>query len=123
MEKHSEKQTHTTAYEKTQQFNAIVSWLHSYRYKNIIAVFEQFSVSTNKDIIKVVEIGCAHAKIFSILNARFQIDYIGIEIKGKNVAVAKERYQDYPNFRIIHDSAENLLKQITEVIPSPKVEC
>jgi len=68
-----------TEYEKNQRFSVLVSWLHSYRYKNILKVFEELSVSNDGNPIRVVEIGCAHAKLYSLLNDRFEIDYIGIE--------------------------------------------
>ncbi|MET0072187.1 MAG: hypothetical protein ABW096_19290, partial [Candidatus Thiodiazotropha sp.] len=38
-----------TGYEINQRFNSIVSWLHSYRYKNIQQVIEEFSSSNNTD--------------------------------------------------------------------------
>lgn len=95
-----------TEYEINQRFNSLVSWLHSYRYKNILRVFEKLSASKNGNSIRVIEIGCAHAKLYSILNDRFKLDYIGIEPDAGFVQAAQERYQSQPNFRIIHDVAE-----------------
>lgn len=65
--------------------------------------------------IKVVDIGCAHAKLFSILNKRFEIDYTGIEINSDFVETARSRYAHNPNFRVIHDSAENALAHLTNI--------
>ena len=104
-----------TEYERNQKFNALVSWLHSYRYKNILKVFEELSASNNGNPIKVVEIGCAHAKLYSLLNDRFKIDYIGIEPHDEFVKAAEERYKSKSNFQIIHDNAEKQLNKINDV--------
>jgi hypothetical protein len=99
-------QNNETMYEKNQKFNRVVSWLHSYRYKNIINVFESFLHDHGDNKIKVVDIGCAHAKLFSVLNDRFNVDYIGIEPYEVFAAAAEKRYQNKPNFIIIQDSVE-----------------
>lgn len=104
-----------TQYEKNQRFNALVAWLHSYRYQHILRVFNELSTSTNENPIRVVEIGCAHAKLFSLLNDKFKIDYTGIEINSNFVKTAGERYQTQPNFRIIQDKAENQLNKMADV--------
>jgi len=107
--------TDETEYERNQRFNALVSWLHSYRYKNILAVFDQLAQSRQGEPIKVVEIGCAHAKLFDLLNDRYKIDYIGIELDDDSYSVAKQRHQHHANFTIIHDGAENRLPQLAGV--------
>jgi len=104
-----------TEYEKNQRFNILVSWLHSYRYKNILGVFEELSASNNGNPIRVVDVGCAHAKLYSFLNDRFNIDYIGIEPNAVFVKAANERNQNQPNFKIIHDAAEKQLNKIADV--------
>ncbi|MCX5804022.1 MAG: class I SAM-dependent methyltransferase [Proteobacteria bacterium] len=104
--------TEETYYEKNQRFNFLVSWLHSFRYKNILALFRAVACQTEGKKIKVVEIGCAHAKLFSILNERFEIDYTGIEIDPHFVETAKSRYAHNSNFRVIHDSAANALSHM-----------
>ncbi len=57
--------------------------------------------------IKVVEIGCANAKLFSMLNEQFEIEYTGIEIYPGFVEQARQRYAHHSNFRVICDSAAN----------------
>ena len=103
-----------TEYERNQKFNALVSWLHSYRYKNILVIFEELSALNNGNPIKVVEIGCAHAKLYSLINDKFNVDYTGIEPNGVFVKTAQERYQSQPNFKIIHDTAEKKLSTIPD---------
>ena len=104
-----------TEYEKNQKFNALVSWLHSYRYKNILRVFEGLSVLNKGAPIRVVEIGCAHAKLYPLLNEKFKINYIGIEPSEIFAKTAEERYRSCSNFKIIHDVAEKQLPQIADV--------
>jgi hypothetical protein len=98
-----------TEYEKNQHFNRLVAWLHTIRYTHVLALFGKLSSDSAGKTIRVIEIGCAHAKLFSILNARFKIDYTGIEVDKNSVEAARSRYIGYPNFQIIHDAAENAL--------------
>lgn len=97
-----------TYYEKNQRFNFLVSWLHSLRYKHILKLFNSLALRVEGKRIRVVEIGCAHAKLFSVLNERFEIDYTGIEIDPQFAETAKSRYANNSNFKVIIDSAENV---------------
>jgi SAM-dependent methyltransferase len=96
-----------TQYERDQRFNPLVSWLHSIRYKNILKVFDEVASKTQAKRIRVVDIGCAHAKLFAVLNERFDVDYTGIEIDPGYVNTARSRYAHNTNFRVIHESAAN----------------
>jgi len=101
-----------TEYERNQRFNFLVSWLHSLRYKNMLTLFRSVARKTEGKSIKVVEIGCAHAKLFSILNERFDIDYTGIEVNPLFAEIAQTRYGSNPNFRVIQESAANVLSHM-----------
>jgi hypothetical protein len=101
-----------TEYEKNQRFNPLVSWLHSFRYKNILALVTALAQKSEGKRLRVVEIGCATAKLFSILNERFEIDYTGIDIDTDFVEIARSRYAHNPNFRLVHGSAENSLADL-----------
>jgi hypothetical protein len=101
-----------TQYEKNQRFNFLVSWLHSFRYRNILGLFKAIASHSGGKPITVVDIGCAHAKLFSVLNERFDIDYTGIEIEPDFVEAARSRYAQNPNFRVIHDSVVNALSSL-----------
>jgi hypothetical protein len=101
-----------THYEKNQRFNLLVSWLHSIRYKNILMVIDDVARKSHNERIRVVDIGCAHAKLFGILNDRFDVDYTGIEIDLAFVNTARSRYAHNENCRIIHDSAANCAKYL-----------
>lgn len=107
-----------TEYEKNQRFNFLVSYLHSFRYRNILTLFKAIARETGGKPIRVIDIGCAHAKLFSVLNESFDIDYTGIEINSAFVEAARSRYAGYPNFCVIHDSAANALATLehTDII-------
>jgi hypothetical protein len=96
-----------THYEKNQRFNALVSWLHSIRYKNILTVFASIARKVDSKRITVVDVGCAHAKLFAILNDKFAVDYTGIEIDPAYADTAQARYAHCANFRVINDSVAN----------------
>lgn len=99
------KNSTPTAYELRQQFNPIVSWLHSFRYKNILQVFDDVSDRIGERKIKILEIGCAHGKLYDTLDKRFEIDYCGVDVTEEYLNAARERYGTNDNFRAIHGSA------------------
>ena len=99
--------TDSNSYEKNQTFNPLVSYLHKTRYKHLIRLFTELSAKDPSRTLRVVDIGCAHAKAFNILNNRFNITYVGIDIDENLAGIAKERYSSYKNFRIINDSITN----------------
>lgn len=104
-----------TYYEKNQNFNPVVRWLHSIRYKYLIEIFDKLIFENPNKKLKVVDIGCAHAKTFEILNNDYEIEYVGIEIDVHFFETAKFRYGSYPNFRIINDSIENHYRELEGV--------
>lgn len=106
-----------TEYEKNQEFNAVTSWMHSFRYRHIVTIFSELSVQLNRPI-KVFEIGAGSGKLFSVLNPRFKVEYVGVELQPNRVEVAKERYQHYSNFSMICGRAEEHVDTIgaTDVI-------
>lgn len=93
------------SYEKNQRFNWLVSWLHSLRYAHILGVFGKLAKNTNGRPIKVVELGCAHAKLYNLLNSRFKIEYLGIEIRKEFAEAALARYGANLNFKLVQGSA------------------
>jgi len=99
-------------YERDQRFNAVVSWLHTFRYTNILGVFGQLGSETSPEAIRVVDIGCAHAKLFSLLDEHYRIEYTGIEVDSTFVDAARSRYGHKPNFSVVQDSATVALAQI-----------
>ena len=78
-------------------------------------MFQRFADSAGGRPIKVVDIGCAHAGLFEVLNARFAVEYIGIEIHEPYYRAAHERYGRLPNFRVILGDAQSELGKLGEV--------
>jgi SAM-dependent methyltransferase len=104
-----------TYYEKNQNFNLLVSWLHNIRYKYLIELFDQLQSESPNKQIRVVDIGCAHAKTFALLNERYKISYLGIELDKAFADTAKARYGENPNFCIVNDSIENHYEKLENV--------
>lgn len=96
---------HATSYERRQQFNRLVAWLHSFRYKHILRVLEDLSAEIHGRPIRVLEIGCASAKLYGLLHERFAVDYTGIEPQRSFIDLAESRYGTRPNLRLICGSA------------------
>lgn len=92
----------------------MVAWLHSFRYRHIVVLFGRMARQAHDRPIKVVDIGCAHAKLFAVLNERFNIAYTGIELDPAFAEVAQHRYGHEPNFRLIHDRVQNALGYLGE---------
>jgi SAM-dependent methyltransferase len=102
--------TNLTGYEKHQNFNPILKYCHSLRYKAALTIFSQIAEGNKQ--LEVLEIGCAHARLFELLDSSFKIKYTGIEICSEFVEVAKQRYGHRPNFSIIERSVLDLLDDI-----------
>ena len=77
-------------YEVNQNFNFINRWLHSFRYKELINQLDYYKSQNEKGKIKIIDIGCASGKLFSILNDKYDIKYLGIELNPKMVESAKK---------------------------------
>lgn len=97
--------TDATSYERKQNFNPLVRWLHSFRYKVILEVFADLERELDGRAIRVLEIGSAEGKLFDLVNQRFRIDYTGIEVRYGLAEVSRKRYGDLANFRVIVGSA------------------
>jgi hypothetical protein len=96
-----------TNYEKNQSFNPIVRYLHSVRYIYLTELFDEFQKQNPNKTINVLELGCAHAKSFELLNSKYNISYVGIEIDENFAQTAKDRFENFSNFRIVKGPAEN----------------
>jgi SAM-dependent methyltransferase len=96
-------------YEEIQEFNRLVSWLHSLRYRNILGIFKKISQENGEKPVTIIDIGCGYANLFSVLEGKFQINYTGIEIHPPFVEAARSRYSRHQNFKIINDDALHAL--------------
>lgn len=96
--------TAITNYEKNQSFNSIVKWLHSFRYRHAIDVVRSMHDGSR---LRILDVGCAFAKLYQVLDGMFDIDYTGLDKQEPNLRNAEARYGGRDNFRVIHDSACN----------------
>lgn len=103
-----------TEYEKNQGHNCVTAWLHSFRYRHICDIVRRLAEEGPQKRLGVVEIGCAHAKLFQVLHGKFQIDYSGVELDQGFVEIARQRYGGNSNFRVLHGSAadEGLMAEL-----------
>lgn len=108
-----------SSYEKAQEFNSLISWIHSIRYENIVSFFHQLTSEIPDRPIRVMEIGCAHAKLYQVLREQFNIDYVGIDVEPSFTALAHERHGHHPNFRVITGSAAD--PTVTNPVDRPDV--
>lgn len=108
------QESRATVYEQNQNFNSLISWTHSFRYKYLVEEFNEISIKLGPQPIRVIDIGCAHAKSFGVLNEKFKIDYTGIEVYKDGVEAAQERYGTYHNFKIIKNRVEEEFKHFKD---------
>lgn len=101
-----------TPYERAQQFNRVVSWLHSFRYRHVIMLLEDVSSRIGDRPIRVIDVGSSHCKLFSVLDPLFTIDYTGIDVSASCLATAQRRYGDRANFRVILEDATTALPRL-----------
>lgn len=104
-----------SAYEKNQNYNFIVRYLHGIRYKYLIELFNAYKSDRPDGVIKIIDIGCAHAKTFGLLNERFNIEYLGIEINDSFANLATQRWGGFANFRIINGPVQNYFNEFKNV--------
>ncbi len=101
-----------TAYEKKLKSKAIVRWLHSFRYKHLISIMEGLVEASGGRPVRIVEVGCAHAKLFDLLDPLFPIEYTGIELDGEFARVAEKRHGSRSNFAVVNDAAQSVLRDL-----------
>ena len=56
-----------TIYEELQAHNRITSWLHTFRYKHMLAVLDELVQDRGLAELNILDIGCGPAKLYSIL--------------------------------------------------------
>lgn len=93
--------TAKTTYERNQSFNRLVRFLHAFRFDYLMSEIRRQGFSGK---IKVVEVGCAHAHSFALLDANFPIDYVGIELDEESCRAAQERFGHCGNFQLLQGS-------------------
>ena len=76
------------AYEKSQNWNFLLSWAHSIRYRHVIRALRPMTGRP----FSVLEIGCAHGKLYDVLKKHFDIEYTGIDPNDGFIIAANNRH-------------------------------
>lgn len=101
----------------------VTSWLHSFRYKHILSVVQEFALENPERKINIVEVGSADSKLYALLNDHFNIDYTGVELNEDFVKIANENHGHNPNFKVISGPAQEHIHQIHNVDIVIALEC
>jgi len=97
-------------YERAQHHNSITTWLHSQRFRHARRVISDAATTLHRPV-RVIDIGCAHAKLFETLRG-IPLEYTGIEKLAGFSEAANARYGSHDNFRFIQDNAINALPDV-----------
>ena len=84
-------------YERNQSFNALVSWLHSQRYKHVIDAIKPIAPAGRP--LQVLDLGCGFARLYDVLRQSFDAEYTGVDPQAGYLDRANERYGGDPAFR------------------------
>lgn len=87
-------------YEETQNFNLITRFLHSFRHDLASGFVAEIAAKLDRPV-RVLDIGCATGKTFSLINERHQIEYVGIDAKPSFISSAQVRYGAAKNAKFL----------------------
>ena len=94
-------------YENTQDFNFITRTLHATRYKKLVALIKK--ISPSHKTLRVVDVGCGPAKAYEVISGLgIEFTYFGVELRKDFSDIAKARYGENRNFKVVCDSIENV---------------
>lgn len=97
------------AYERNQARNRLFAWLHGLRFRHALRVIDAAAAALEGRPVRVVDIGCGQARLFSLLEGRVPVTYTGIELRADFVAAATARHGESPGFAIRRGRAADLL--------------
>jgi SAM-dependent methyltransferase len=89
-------------YERNQQFNVVARWLHTLRYRELLA-----SLRDLPQPFRLLDIGCGPGKLYQVLDSTFDLEYVGVEVEPRFIEALKLRYSGRKNCRIV---AESIMK-------------
>lgn len=95
----------TTAFTHKHGFNAITTYLHSFRFKTVIRYMERLQREIKDRPIVIMDIGCGPGLFYEVLKDRFDVRYVGVEIQTKYVDMTREKYKDDPHVTILNRDA------------------
>jgi SAM-dependent methyltransferase len=89
------------AYEATQNFNFVTRFLHSFRHDLASEFVGELASAYPDRTVRVLDIGCATGKTFSLINQRHRVDYVGIDAKPLFISAAQVRYHSAENAKFL----------------------
>jgi SAM-dependent methyltransferase len=81
-----------TTYEANQNFNSVTRYLHSIRFGNLMACLAELSYQITDRPIEVLELGCNTGRAYEAMDARFRVNYRGVDLDEEVIAIARQRY-------------------------------
>ena len=91
----------TLPYEANQDFNSVTRFLHSFRHRHASDFVGEVAARSGRGRVRVLEIGCAAGRTFSIIDRDHRVDYVGIDASPEFVAAARSRFSASPNATFI----------------------
>ena len=87
--------------------NFLTRWIHKRRYDYALRYVSTIAKRNKGRPLRIIDIGCANARLYDVLKDKFDILYRGIEIDNNFVNEATFRNFSDPHFSIGHGSATN----------------
>ena len=84
--------TAMTTYEANQNFNTLTRYLHSFRFRSLMACLTELSQQITDRPIEVLELGCNTGRAYEAMHDRFRVNYRGVDIDEEVIATARLRY-------------------------------
>ena len=96
------------------KFNFIIKFLHRTRFRNLEKLIIRAS-KEKKGKLKIIDVGCGSALAYKIIRKQgIDFEYVGVELTKDFCDTAYEKYNQFENFKIIHDSIENQFEKFTD---------
>ena len=96
------------------KFNFIIKFLHRTRFRNLEKLIIRAS-KEKKGKLKIIDVGCGPAISYKIIRKLgIDFEYVGVELRKDFYDIAYEGYNQFENFKIIHDSIENQFEKFTD---------
>jgi len=86
-------------YERNQNFNFVARRLHSLRYRHLLEILREIPQP-----FRLLDIGCGPGKLYQVLDADFDFEYVGVELDKRFIEALEARYSHKQNCRIVGES-------------------
>ena len=106
--------TNQHIYEKNQNFNFIINFLHRTRFRNLENLIIRAS-KEKKGKLKIIDVGGGASEAYkTITKLGIDFEYVGVDMCEEFCDIASQRYSQFENFKIIFDSIENQFDKFTD---------